>query len=38
VTLAHDQTLVAHTGDLAFSLARLDAARIIVDEMVKEKL
>jgi UDP-N-acetylglucosamine--N-acetylmuramyl-(pentapeptide) pyrophosphoryl-undecaprenol N-acetylglucosamine transferase len=34
VTLAHDQALVRHTGDLAFSLARLDAARIIVDEMM----
>ncbi|MDD2734295.1 MAG: undecaprenyldiphospho-muramoylpentapeptide beta-N-acetylglucosaminyltransferase [Desulfuromonadaceae bacterium] len=33
VTLANDQTLVRHTGDLAFSLARLDAAQIIVDEM-----
>jgi UDP-N-acetylglucosamine--N-acetylmuramyl-(pentapeptide) pyrophosphoryl-undecaprenol N-acetylglucosamine transferase len=38
VTLANDQALVHHTGDLAFSLARLDAARIIVDEMMKEKL
>jgi len=36
VTLANDQTLVLHTGDLAFSLARLDAARIIVDEMMAE--
>ena len=34
VTLAHDPALVNHTGDLAFSLARLDAARIIVDEMM----
>lgn len=38
VTLAHDPALVHHTGDLAFSLARLDAARIIVDEMMKENL
>ena len=35
LTLANDQPLVHHTGDLAFSLARLDAARIIVDEMMK---
>jgi len=34
LTLANDQALVRQTGDLAFSLARLDAARIIVDEMV----
>lgn len=33
-TLANDRALVRHTGDLAFSLARLDAARIIVDEMM----
>lgn len=32
-TLAKDRDLVRTTGDLAFSLARLDAARIIVDEM-----
>ena len=35
LTLANNQALVHHTGDLAFSLARLDAARIIVDEMIK---
>lgn len=35
LTLASDPVLVQHTGDLAFSLARLDAARIIVDEMMK---
>ncbi|NTV48906.1 MAG: undecaprenyldiphospho-muramoylpentapeptide beta-N-acetylglucosaminyltransferase [Geobacteraceae bacterium] len=34
-TLAGDPDLVRHTGDLAFSLARLDAARIIVDEMTE---
>ena len=34
-TLAEDPNLVRRTGELAFSLARLDAARIIVDEMVK---
>ena len=34
LTLANDPVLVQHTGDLAFSLARLDAARIIVDEMM----
>lgn len=33
-TLAKDRVLVRNTGDLAFSLARLDAARIIVDEMM----
>lgn len=33
LTLADDPNLVRSTGDLAFSLARLDAARIIVDEM-----
>ena len=33
-TLANDPVLVRNTGDLAFSLARLDAARIIVDEMM----
>jgi UDP-N-acetylglucosamine--N-acetylmuramyl-(pentapeptide) pyrophosphoryl-undecaprenol N-acetylglucosamine transferase len=38
VTLANDPALVHHTGDLAFSLARLDAARIIVDEMMAENL
>jgi UDP-N-acetylglucosamine--N-acetylmuramyl-(pentapeptide) pyrophosphoryl-undecaprenol N-acetylglucosamine transferase len=34
MSLAKDQVLVRNTGDLAFSLARLDAARIIVDEMI----
>jgi len=34
-TLAEDPDLVRRTGELAFSLARLDAARIIVDEMTK---
>ncbi len=34
-TLADNPVLVLHTGDLAFSLARLDAAKIIVDEMVE---
>lgn len=34
-TLADDPNLVRRTGELAFSLARLDAARIIVDEMMK---
>jgi UDP-N-acetylglucosamine--N-acetylmuramyl-(pentapeptide) pyrophosphoryl-undecaprenol N-acetylglucosamine transferase len=32
-TLADDPNLVRRTGECAFSLARLDAARIIVDEM-----
>ncbi len=32
-TLADDPNLVRRTGELAFSLARLDAASIIVDEM-----
>ncbi|MFA7403668.1 MAG: undecaprenyldiphospho-muramoylpentapeptide beta-N-acetylglucosaminyltransferase [Pelobacteraceae bacterium] len=32
-TLAQDPALVRRTGEFAFSLARLDAARIIVDEM-----
>jgi len=36
-TLSEDPILVRHTGELAFSLARLDAARIIVDEMMKAK-
>ncbi|MDD2365573.1 MAG: undecaprenyldiphospho-muramoylpentapeptide beta-N-acetylglucosaminyltransferase [Desulfuromonadaceae bacterium] len=35
-TLAQDRILVRNTGDLAFSLAKLDAARIIVDEMLKK--
>ena len=34
-TLAEDPNLVRRTGELAFSLARLDAARIIVDEMME---
>ncbi|MFZ4854853.1 MAG: undecaprenyldiphospho-muramoylpentapeptide beta-N-acetylglucosaminyltransferase [Desulfuromonadaceae bacterium] len=34
LTLANDPVLIQHTGDLAFSLARLDAAKIIVNEMV----
>ncbi len=34
-TLSGDLDLVRRTGDLAFSLARLDAARIIVNEMMK---
>jgi UDP-N-acetylglucosamine--N-acetylmuramyl-(pentapeptide) pyrophosphoryl-undecaprenol N-acetylglucosamine transferase len=34
LTLAEDPNLVRRTGELAFSLARLDAARIIVDEMM----
>jgi UDP-N-acetylglucosamine--N-acetylmuramyl-(pentapeptide) pyrophosphoryl-undecaprenol N-acetylglucosamine transferase len=34
LTLANDQALVRRTGDFAFSLARLDSARIIVDEMI----
>lgn len=33
LTLAEDPDLVRRTGDLAFSLAKLDAARIIVDQM-----
>lgn len=33
LTLADDPNLVRTTGNLAFTLARLDAARIIVDEM-----
>jgi UDP-N-acetylglucosamine--N-acetylmuramyl-(pentapeptide) pyrophosphoryl-undecaprenol N-acetylglucosamine transferase len=33
-TLAEDPGLVRRTGALAFSLAKLDAARIIVDEMM----
>ncbi len=36
-TLAEDPQLVLHTGEAAFSLARLDAARIIVDEMLNRK-
>ncbi|MEI6205499.1 MAG: undecaprenyldiphospho-muramoylpentapeptide beta-N-acetylglucosaminyltransferase [Desulfuromonadales bacterium] len=34
LTLAEDPNLVRRTGELASSLARLDAARIIVDEMM----
>lgn len=33
--LAEEPDLVRRTGELAFNLARLDAARIIVDEMMK---
>ena len=33
-TLADDPNLVRRTGNLAYSLAKLDAARIIVDEMM----
>jgi UDP-N-acetylglucosamine--N-acetylmuramyl-(pentapeptide) pyrophosphoryl-undecaprenol N-acetylglucosamine transferase len=36
-TLAEDPDLVRRTGELAFSLAKLDAARIIVDEMMETK-
>jgi UDP-N-acetylglucosamine--N-acetylmuramyl-(pentapeptide) pyrophosphoryl-undecaprenol N-acetylglucosamine transferase len=36
-TLAQDPQLVLRTGEAAFSLARLDAARIIVDEMLNRK-
>jgi UDP-N-acetylglucosamine--N-acetylmuramyl-(pentapeptide) pyrophosphoryl-undecaprenol N-acetylglucosamine transferase len=36
-TLAKDPDLVRRTGELAFSMARLDAASIIVDEMMKAK-
>jgi UDP-N-acetylglucosamine--N-acetylmuramyl-(pentapeptide) pyrophosphoryl-undecaprenol N-acetylglucosamine transferase len=35
LTLAHNRALVRRTGDFAFSLARLDAAQMIVDEMMK---
>ncbi|MDD2850717.1 MAG: undecaprenyldiphospho-muramoylpentapeptide beta-N-acetylglucosaminyltransferase [Desulfuromonadaceae bacterium] len=38
LTLAEDSNLVRRTGELAFSLARLDAARIIVDEMMSAHL
>lgn len=34
-TLASDPELVYRTGEFAFSMARLNAARIIVDEMMK---
>jgi UDP-N-acetylglucosamine--N-acetylmuramyl-(pentapeptide) pyrophosphoryl-undecaprenol N-acetylglucosamine transferase len=34
-SLANDPELIRRTGELAFSLARMDAARIIVDEMMK---
>lgn len=37
LALANDPALIRHTGDLAYTLARLDAARIIVDEMIKGK-
>lgn len=36
-TLAEDPDLVRRTGELAFNLARLDAAGIIVDEMMALK-
>ncbi|MFZ2949210.1 MAG: undecaprenyldiphospho-muramoylpentapeptide beta-N-acetylglucosaminyltransferase [Desulfuromonadaceae bacterium] len=36
VTLAKDPDLVLRTGDAAHSLAKLDAARIIVDQMTKK--
>jgi UDP-N-acetylglucosamine:LPS N-acetylglucosamine transferase len=32
--LVEDPELLARTGQLAFGLARLDAAQIIVDEMI----
>jgi UDP-N-acetylglucosamine--N-acetylmuramyl-(pentapeptide) pyrophosphoryl-undecaprenol N-acetylglucosamine transferase len=35
LTLASDPELIRRTGKLAFSLARLDAARIIVDELTE---
>lgn len=35
ITLGDKPELVRNTGELAFSLARLDAASIIVDEMMK---
>jgi UDP-N-acetylglucosamine--N-acetylmuramyl-(pentapeptide) pyrophosphoryl-undecaprenol N-acetylglucosamine transferase len=35
--LINDQDTLRRTGRLAFSMARLDAARIIVDEMIKAK-
>jgi UDP-N-acetylglucosamine--N-acetylmuramyl-(pentapeptide) pyrophosphoryl-undecaprenol N-acetylglucosamine transferase len=35
--LMDDPDTIQRTGRLAFSLARLDAARIIVDEMTKTK-
>ncbi len=38
LTLANDLPLVRRTGDFAFSLARLDAARIIVNEMMAGKI
>lgn len=34
--LAQDRETVVRTGELAFSLARLDAAQIIVNEMIKK--
>lgn len=37
LTLAEDSNLVRRTGDLAHSLAKLDAAGIIVDQMVNIK-
>jgi UDP-N-acetylglucosamine--N-acetylmuramyl-(pentapeptide) pyrophosphoryl-undecaprenol N-acetylglucosamine transferase len=38
LALSEDPNLVRRTGELAFSLARLDAAKIIVDEMVKSSM
>lgn len=35
IRLANDRELVRKTGELAFSMARLDAAVMIVDEMIK---
>jgi len=37
IEMLGDPDMVQRTGRLAFSLARLDAARIIVDEMMKTK-
>ncbi|MBI5482838.1 MAG: undecaprenyldiphospho-muramoylpentapeptide beta-N-acetylglucosaminyltransferase [Deltaproteobacteria bacterium] len=37
-TLAQDPDLVHRTGEAAYCLARLDAARIIVDEMTKKQI
>lgn len=34
--LIQDANLVRSTGELAFSMAKLDAARIIVDEMIRQ--
>ena len=35
--LMNDPGLLRQTGEAAFGLARLDAAQIIVDEMMKSK-